>query len=396
MQAINRRLIPHINVDKTSIHLKSTQSTPRPPNLSLIKPDLSGLHDTIYYKQGKTTLFTKIGSIINWFIFTHAFVIGIPLCIISAYTLIFVDGYFRIYAAFIALFIIFPYIFPLQPNYLFNKFMHSWYPHYFDGQLTLSFMTDRSSKTTENNGEMLCAHPHGILCNGITSTVIGPAAFAVLESKNSVPSKKNSKILDANLPIQAAVDPKLYHSPLFKYIVQTTSAFTTTAKQNILKRMRQNKSFSIFPGGFYELGEYQYGKDVVVVPKGFIKYALQFGYKLTPSYCFGANRMYYQYITGDHKGWRFIKRIKDYLSQRNIPFIFFWGKWYDPILPNSNIGVHTIIGPSIQCPKINDRPITSDDIEQYQKVYIDALRNLFDENKWRFGMNHAKLLVKRM
>ena len=58
--------------------------------------------------------------------------------------------------------------------------------------------------------------------------------------------------------------------------------------------MKEEKNIYFVPGGFECATITKYGEDRVFIKnrKGFIKYALEFGYTVHPMYCFGENKIY--------------------------------------------------------------------------------------------------------
>lgn len=159
--------------------------------------------------------------------------------------------------------------------------------------------------------------------------------------------------------------------------------------------MKNNESFGLLPGGFYEAALFEYGKDFVYLKnkKGFIKYALRFGYQIVPAYTFGECKTYKNLLRYLSNKYQFVDKIIKWLSANNMPAVMFFGgyPWFNPLLPYSKgVGIHTIHGEAIEIPKLDDP--TQNDIDKYHKIYCDKLRQLFDRNKYRFGMNDVELV----
>lgn len=160
--------------------------------------------------------------------------------------------------------------------------------------------------------------------------------------------------------------------------------------------MENNESFGLLPGGFYEAAKFEYGKDFIYVKdkKGFIKYALRFGYQIVPAYTFGESKTYRNLMRYLSDKYEIADKIITWLTKHNMPAVFFFGGYplLNPLLPYSKgVGLHTIHGKAIDIPKI-EKP-TQNDINKYHKIYIDTLKQLFDRNKYRFGMNDVELVV---
>jgi len=150
--------------------------------------------------------------------------------------------------------------------------------------------------------------------------------------------------------------------------------------------MKRRESFGLTPGGFHEAALFKYGNDRIVVSnkKGFIKYALQYGYKVVPAYSFGECYTYYN-VPG-------FKALRYWLADHNLPGICFRGFAPFPWLPfTTPWGIHTIHGSGRQFPRI-DAP-TKKDIDHYHHLFVEDLRSLFDRHKWRFGQQGVELEV---
>ena len=143
-------------------------------------------------------------------------------------------------------------------------------------------------------------------------------------------------IWDCKLPLSHLAVDYLVKAPLFgQLIVKWTHAIDSASNFNMKNNyFKKNRSFAITPGGFHEASAFEYSKEVIYLSnkKGFIKYCLQYGYKVIPAYCFGESQTYFTKM--NHK---WLKKIKKYLNDRNLPFVLPFGPlWYIglPILPN--------------------------------------------------------------
>lgn len=61
--------------------------------------------------------------------------------------------------------------------------------------------------------------------------------------------------------------------------------------------MKKGSDIAILPGGFEEATLYRYNRHRIYIKKrtGFIKYALQYGYYIIPTYTFGEELNYYNF-----------------------------------------------------------------------------------------------------
>ena len=149
------------------------------------------------------------------------------------------------------------------------------------------------------------------------------------------------------------------------------------------RRMATGEVLAILPGGFEEASLAQPGKDRVYIKKraGFLKYALQNGYKVFPVYTFGEVDTY-STIGGGFE-------LRHALNKYGIPTVLFMG--FLGIFPRCDVQLHTVIGEAVQLPKMPE--CTEDDVEKYHLQYIEALTKVFDNNKGKYAPEGAKLEI---
>jgi hypothetical protein len=152
---------------------------------------------------------------------------------------------------------------------------------------------------------------------------------------------------------------------------------------NFLRHLQNGDNVSLSPGGFEEATLSDNNQDLVFIKnrKGFIKYALEFGYTIFPCYTFGENKSYYSF-TG-------LQSFRLFLNKIKMPGTVFIGKY--GIFPRRDIGWHTVIGKGIQCPRI-EHP-AHEDVEKFHKLYIEELERIFE--KYREELGGSKTLKVR-
>ena len=149
--------------------------------------------------------------------------------------------------------------------------------------------------------------------------------------------------------------------------------------------MRNGVSFGILPGGFNEATVFRKGENTIYIKnrKGFIKYCLQFGYEIYPTYIFGECETYHN-LFYSHTDNQWIMKIKYWLNKKKIPTVFPIGPyWFSPFLPFGNTGIHSVFSGRSWLEQI-DNP-SQEKIDQVHKWYMDELNGIFERNKWRFG-----------
>lgn len=149
-------------------------------------------------------------------------------------------------------------------------------------------------------------------------------------------------------------------------------------QKNFRENMKNRKNIFFIPGGFECATITDNDTDRIFIKnrKGFIKYALMYGYKLYPIYNFGENRMYYTF-----KKWKIFEQIGLLMNKIKFPGIFFIGKYL--FFPRCDVDVATVIGKGIQFPKIENP--TKEEIKSYHDIYIKNLQCLYDKYKNQFG-----------
>ena len=132
------------------------------------------------------------------------------------------------------------------------------------------------------------------------------------------------------------------------------------------KYLKNNKNIALLPGGFEEATIYEYNKNNVYINdrKGFIKYALRFGYTVVPVYTFGEEKTY--------KSINLYEKTRLLLNKLKIPAVFFYGKFL--FLPYSDISMTTVIGEKINLPLIKEPK--QNDIDKYHDLYKKKIKRI--------------------
>jgi len=199
---------------------------------------------------------------------------------------------------------------------------------------------ERVDLTKIERGEepiMFAYHPHGMFCWGF-----------FLHGGLHPLYCKNGRVV-----LQGLVADGLFKSPPFYWIWNKMLGVVGSAsKDNMRSKMAKRESFGLLPGGFEEATISARGKDRVYLKKrqGFIKYGLEFGYKLVPVYTFGESDTYY-----NPPG---LYGLRLWLNAYGVPTVLPWGEWWCPILPRFNTQVHSVAAKPIALPRI-PKPTTA-------------------------------------
>jgi len=121
---------------------------------------------------------------------------------------------------------------------------------------------------------------------------------------------------------------------------------------------------------------------LVLYHKGFIRLAMTQGCNVIPTFCFGQNDIYKQYLNLFH-GFRFWL-----MRQFRVLILFFHGSFL--FIPYF-VPIDVVHGEVIQVPKMANP--TEEDIEKYHSIYVKETIRLYEENKEKFGYGNRKLVI---
>jgi len=216
-------------------------------------------------------------------------------------------------------------------------------------------------------------HPHGCLSAGWTINGVCNPDFLKIAGKTRW-------LVDFNTR---------YKNPTFRWFCEATAtdegAIDAVDKKTINKVLESGANWGLIPGGFQDAVAHRFGKDCTVFRhrKGFVKYCLQYGYRLHPVYTFGESETYYTF-TG-------LRKMRMKASEQNIPMVAFFGWPFLPVLPRPQARLLTYVGPGIDLPHIPEP--SNEDVEKWHGEYTRALTKLFDSHKAEAGWPDAVLEV---
>lgn len=255
---------------------------------------------------------------------------------------------------------------PNQP-WLFN-FVSTWIRDYYsDSCLRGDLASIKFGKT------FFGFHPHGCLSAGFSLNGCWNPDFLRLAGKMSWLIDRNLRHVNPGFRLMAEA-------------YETDERSIESCDSSDFKRlMSKGVSVAFIPGGFLDAVAFEYGKDVCVLrkKKGFIKYCLQYGYRLHPVYTFGECETYHTF-TG-FRSWR----MK--VAEQNVPAVAFFGWPLLPFLPRTQSKILTYVGTGIDLPLIADP--SAAEIDHWHQVYMDALRKLFNEYKAEAGYPNSTLEI---
>eukprot|EP00930_Biecheleria_cincta_P051273 TRINITY_DN36426_c0_g1_i1.p1 TRINITY_DN36426_c0_g1~~TRINITY_DN36426_c0_g1_i1.p1 ORF type:complete len:392 (+),score=84.61 TRINITY_DN36426_c0_g1_i1:51-1178(+) len=242
-----------------------------------------------------------------------------------------------------------------------------------DGRLYYKATELRGALADIKPGKNLFAvHPHGILATGWTWNLF--YNFELHEKTGCI-----NFLIDEGMRLK---------SPTFRMMcdwfnVEGRRQVKAATREEFKKVMAGGESLAMLPGGFQEASICERGKDRVYIKnrKGFIKYCLQAGYRITPVYTFGESDTFRTFSP-------FLKfRLK--LAAQNIPAAAMLGNLLCPLIPLRHVALQSCVGAPLQLPQIAEP--TKEDIDKWHGKYMEALKEVFDKHKADVGKPKAEL-----
>ncbi|CAH1792021.1 unnamed protein product [Owenia fusiformis] len=224
-------------------------------------------------------------------------------------------------------------------------------------------------------------HPHGILaCGGFGNFATEATGF--------------SKMFPGITPHLLTLKANFYHPLIRAYILYCGVCDVSKESINwiLTKKGTGNAAVIVIGGADEALLAHQNSYDLTLKNrKGFVKMALRTGSSLVPVYSFGENDVFYQ--ADNPKG----SKLRQFQEMFKRLFGFSPPLFHGRGVFNYSFGflpfrtpINTIVGKPIHTEKIAQP--TSEDVDNYHKLYIEALSSLFDDNKTKYGVNEKTKL----
>lgn len=231
----------------------------------------------------------------------------------------------------------------------FRDFMGSAFFYFRSGSLRYEETVD----TTGKRPTIVCVHPHGIF----------PLGWGMLTTR--------PEMADVYFCFSSA----LYASPFFLIFSKLIGRPQPADKATFTKLMKERKTMALIPGGFEEATLTYDKADRVYIKsrQGFVKYALQNGYSLSPTYAFGENKCF-KNVQG---AWKFRLWLNSLGFPAIVPYSF------PPPLPYDD-SLHVVVGKPLQLPTI--AAPSADQVKEWHSKYVAELEALFDRYKGDFGI----------
>jgi len=224
-----------------------------------------------------------------------------------------------------------------------------------------------------------CVHPHGCLSVAFTWNFFWNTAF---HEKAGRTCFFIDDVLRQKCP---------FFRPIIDMWTNENRYCTNADGRSIKKAMEKGDSLCIIPGGFEDATLMVHGKERTAMKKrkGFVKYCLEYGYQIIPTYSFGEGDTYYTFP------WFLNFRL--WLNQFGIPAIAFFGNPMFPLLARKDAKILTFVGPPLVLPDMSKSKPSKEEmstlVDEWHGKYLEALQALFDKHKAEAGKPDAKLEI---
>jgi len=229
-----------------------------------------------------------------------------------------------------------------------------------------------------SEGAMICYHPHGVIPLGFTFN-------GAIRAKTRDPAYMHEKVTISHR-VSGVQAPVLFKIPIMRQVLQLFGCTMPATKAGMFKLFKERMTFGIVVGGSEEVAVHIGGRERLFLANraGFLKYAMQFGYKVVVAYNFGESDLY-QNLSG-------MRSLNMWLVKRfGFVLPIFWGRWWCPILPRGDIELNTVFGEMLQLPKIEDP--SPEDVATWHENYKAAVERVFETHKHRFGYGDRKIEI---
>ncbi|XP_027541948.1 2-acylglycerol O-acyltransferase 1 isoform X1 [Neopelma chrysocephalum] len=239
----------------------------------------------------------------------------------------------------------------------------------------------KTSDLNPNHNYLLGFHPHGVLVAGAFGNFCTGPSF-----KNLFPG----------LTPYLHIMPIWFGCPFFREYVMS-AGMVSASKESVsyvLNKEGGGHASVIVIGGAEESLNAHPGSLTlnILKRKGFIKMALKHGAHLVPVFSFGENELFKQVANPKGSWLRNIQEKMQKIMGFALPLFHARGifQYSFGLIPYRQ-PIHTVVGSPIPV-KRNLNP-TTEEIDELHALYLQKLRQLFEEHKRNYGIPEHKSLI---
>uniref|UniRef100_A0A914UPH4 Acyltransferase n=1 Tax=Plectus sambesii TaxID=2011161 RepID=A0A914UPH4_9BILA len=259
-----------------------------------------------------------------------------------------------------------------------RSIIHKWFADYFPIKLI------KTADLPPDQNYLLGYHPHGVISIGAIST-FGTAAVGVFEKF-------------AGLKIRVATLWGNFIVPLRREFLLAYGLIDCSREslEHVLSSEEKGNAVVLAIGGAEEAIEaHPGGLEVLTLQrrKGFIKVALRSGAHLVPVFGFGENELFTQLENPEGSRIRSVQKFVKKLT--GVTPMLFYGRgvfnYSFGYLPY-RVPLNIVVGRPIPVEKVEEP--TDEQIDELHARYVEALTELFESNKEKYGViKDAELIV---
>lgn len=141
-----------------------------------------------------------------------------------------------------------------------------------------------------------------------------------------------------------------------------------TPKEVQAAMRKGDRSLILVPGGYEEAVFTQSGFERLFLNTrlGFVKYAMRYGYTLTPVYAYGENDLYTTVSVASG--------VRDWFAKYKIPIVLFYGHSGMPLMPKK-IPLKIVVGEPVYVNRVEDPALGS--LRDAHARYVEELMQLY-------------------
>uniref|UniRef100_A0A6B2LBC0 Acyltransferase n=1 Tax=Arcella intermedia TaxID=1963864 RepID=A0A6B2LBC0_9EUKA len=226
----------------------------------------------------------------------------------------------------------------------------------------MTYKVEQPLDTSRNY--LICHFPHGVFPLG---PLLGSSVV---------------KIMSPGLKVYGISSDSIFKIPLYRHIFSWLGCRPATREN--FKKLLGEASCGVVVGGLAEMYMQHEDHEEVLLRsrKGFVEVALETGSPLVPVYYFGNSQIL-----------RFVpKSLQSFSRKLRVSLGIVYGRYFLPV--PFLVPLHMVVGKPVEVPKMaKEDPEFPKMVEEVHQRLVQALQELFDNNKEEYGWKNRKLVI---